>query len=257
MSKILVSVFLCLAAASASALDISGIELGSSLEDAKKIMLSLNNNYLKNKNYPLEIYKTKGVPVGYRAGAVCEMDREAYLCDQTLIYQGENSNVSQVIRFQSFPNPKDRFPLSELKLMLQKKYGLDSGGELRTDIKRDPYMGRNNFMFWEYDRAGKQNFDITRNVVPVICDLGFASTLRYDNNFDANIPVGATLNSTCGKYIIAYFREDKNHFVEAFSIGMENIADSYDRIMQSQKAAADAQKREIDAQRAKGLKPNL
>lgn len=259
MSKILISVSLCLAVVSANALDVSGIRLGSSLEDAKKIMLSLNKNYLKRKDYPLETYTMNGIPVGYRVSAVCEYNSSEYVCDQTSIFQGEHSNVWSAIRYQLFINPKDRFPVSELKSMLQKKYGLDSTGELNPSLKKHPYLESNNFMIWEFDKFGKQHFMPRTDAAAYdsICEVGFARTLEYYVNFQQNTPFPTEVNSTCGKYLVVYFREDENNFVEAFSVGMSNIGDLYELTMRTKQTAKDAKNREIDAQRGKGLKPNL
>jgi hypothetical protein len=248
MSKILVSVFLCLAAASANALDVSGIKLGSTLEEAKNGILSLN------KNYAIESFTMDGIPVAYRAKAPCMNEGYNPQCkaDEIAIFQEQGRAVWSVARYQSFPNPKDRFSVSELVSNLQKKYGKDSRG----DLGKDGYK----YFVWAFDRSGSQRFGLSA-YQPVMgkFDLGPC----YINNAQGapasidRTEFPTTVNETCGQYVTASFQDDGNGFVQGFKVEVVDIAHIHDEMKRKNQAADAAQKRDADAQRAKGLKPNL
>lgn len=258
--KTVISVSFCLAAASANALDVSGIKLGSRLEEAKTIMLSLNKGYNNPSFSNMDVSTIDGAPVGYRATAPCVGVESYAACDETAIFQERGSAVWFVARYQRYPDPKNRFPASDLVSMLKKKYGLDSMDSLNVAL---PDGGKfyNGKYLWAYDRSGKlrTNLVILQPMMGKQGDLGPCNldnaTLRtiYGNN----TLYPSQINNTCGQYVVAGFESDENGFVQAFKVEAVDIAHIYDATMRHKQAAEEAQKRESDAQRAKGLKPNL
>lgn len=255
MSKVLVSAFLCLAAASANALDVSGIKLGSTLEEAKNGILSLN------KGYVIEPFTMDGVPAAYRAKAPCMNIAYNPLCkaDEIAIFQEHGNAVWSIARYQTFPESKDRFPASELVASLQKKYGKDSRNAIDKPLQ-DSGKFLTTMYVWVYDRAGRQRLGLD-TLQPVMgkFDLGpcYINNAQYGPSTGEGTAFPTTVNETCGQYVTASFTADENGFVKQFKVEVVDIAHIYDAMKRKKQVADAAQKQDADAQRAKGLKPNL
>lgn len=240
MSKIWISLCLSLVAVSANALDVSGITLGSSLEEARKGILAIK------KNYEFEQLNMNGVPVAYKA-AICKFDPKCQ--DEIAILQGQGKAVWFVSRFQSFGDPKDRFAVTELVSNLQKKYGKPS-----TPIDSDRRF------VWAFDRSGGQQFGLStfnsggNNLGP--CNINDAAANMVGPR-GSNYQFPDNSNDTCGKYIVVDFSSDGNGFVAWFAVQVVDIAHIADEMNRKGKAADEVQRREAEAQRAKGLKPQL
>jgi hypothetical protein len=272
-SKILVSVYLCLAVASATAgqIEIGGIQLGASLDDAKRGIAALNPSYqiqALSEIYPPSIVHPPtaldmqlkppigdGKLRGYIATTPCtDTTVSPWDCipdDQFIAVQGYGTSIWYIARTQQYRNPAKRFTEKALLTSLNEKYGKWSGERGSTGAYGERQIA------WSFDVAGKQAFGIT-DVVGVMdgrdkrgpCwELGFGSLLKI------NLP--GDVNTTCGRYVNVGYKMDENQMVVALYLEASDNAHMANIVTGKLKSAETEKAKAAEAQRAKGLKPNL
>lgn len=233
---------LSLAASSAWALpptDISGVALGTSLDEAKSGIMSANNDFVLS---PLTT--SAGTEAGVVAATRERFGRDAggnslRALDEFAALQDEAGKVWYVGRQQRFANGS-RITPDTLLQTLTEKFGPPSSTErLMANVAR-----------WEFDRNGKQF--VGKNNGPCK-DITLAPynlpnvTFSAPNNF----------SPTCGVLITAIFNEEADGMIPSFILSLTDNKAMYDQLNAREEKAEAERAQKLKDEQAKATKPKI
>jgi hypothetical protein len=225
-SIIAVSLLAFAAMPAVAAPDIGGIQVGSTLAQTKTAIAKLNPSY-RISNILDSDRKIVGVHAVY--------EKSGKILDQFQAIQEESGVVWFISRSQ-MPEKGTRLNPKTVTEALIKKYG-----EKYTHLSGDEPT-------YEYDRQGK----LHKGLYPVgPCSVGSSTSM-------GGVMVPTTFSSTCGLHIKTTVATDSSDgMVYHYAVSVADVARVYDSLNKPKQAAESERKRQLDAEKARNLRPNL
>ncbi|WP_434601760.1 hypothetical protein J3P89_05065 [Pseudomonas sp. Z1-14] len=217
--------------------DISGVALGSTLEEAKDAIMKANQAYTIS---PLKTVD------GTEAGVTAVTNKTLAQADQFAALQDDAGKVWFVGHMKHYEEGS-RIPLDNLVASLTEKFGPTSF--------RNSQMGE--VMYWEFDRNGK----LYKGVDQVFNDRGIGpcAQVHFSNMHIPGVSFPAPQNfpSECSLLIMAYSQPDQDKMVREFSLSVTDVKSMYDQLNAKETQAKAEQARKLEEEKSKAAKPNI
>lgn len=215
----------------ASANDISGVRIGSSLDEARIAIK------MANRSFVLSPFIDDGEMIGVTAIAAPRAKRaDDGSADEFVALQDNRGTVWFVGRYQRLA-PGSRFSMDDLLASLNKKFGTPS------NTPRTRYYDYS----WEYDRQGKL-YDGFANAGPC---AGLVFSRPHLPGMSISAP--EEFPSKCGMQVRLTNFLEENGLVSYFTLTVVDAKRRYDQL----NAVKTEQKRHLDQERARGNKPKI
>jgi hypothetical protein len=247
------------AALPAFCLDVAGVQLGSSLNDAIKPLQAANPKF-KFTQISSETGPTGIIAVAKEPRANEFQQVNTVPVDEILVFKAQLANIWFIER-QQYLTQEQGFTAETLKTALIKKYGQPSQPDAPSAFEQPGI--KEGYMAWAYDRNGKQSF-VEYKLAPgtfpenqVVCSyVQLGSKQSPVNDFSTSIQFPFNTTKTCGVILQAYWKS-VDGFVKYYSVSAYDVKTLYDFQTNTAMQEEANRKKAFDEQANKKIAPKL
>lgn len=255
----LIALLATMAALPAFCLDVAGVQLGSSLNDAIKPLQAANPKF-KFTQISSETGPSGIIAVVKEPRPNDSLQINIVPVDEILVFKAQLERVWYIKREQHIAKEQGFTP-ETLKSALIQKFGPPSQAD-EPNIFELPGV-KEGSMLWAYDRNGKQSFAEYKLAKGTLSEnqsvCSYVSTYASEspvNDFSTSIKFPVSTSKNCGVIIVAYW-QSVDGFVKYHSVFAYDVKALYD--FQTNAATQDEanKKRAFDEQANKKIAPKL